>query len=100
MPFVVRAAFSAHGIDEHSARRVRGFCHSIFGWHHYLSASPEEHLSHIRTVFDRLREHGLKIKLKKMCVFLFVCLLLFFRTETKYLGSVIHGKGIKPDQER
>ena len=34
-----------------------------------FSASPEEHLSRIRTVFDRLREHGLKMKLKKCSLF-------------------------------
>ena len=58
-----------------------------------FSASPEEHLSRIRTVFDRLREHGLKMELKKCCC-------CFFRTETKYLGFVINGEGISQIRKR
>ena len=30
-----------------------------------FSASPDEHLSHLRAVFNKIREHGLKMKLKK-----------------------------------
>ena len=29
------------------------------------SDSPEEHAQHVQTVFDRLREHCLKLKLRK-----------------------------------
>ena len=32
------------------------------------SSSLDEHLDHIQIVFDRLRQHGLKLKLKKMSV--------------------------------
>ena len=55
-----------------------------------FSASPDEHLSHLRAVFNKIREHGLKMKLKKCN---------FFQTETKYLGFTINGEGIKPDPE-
>ena len=55
-----------------------------------FSASPDEHLSHLRAVFNKIREHGLKMKLKKCN---------FFQTETKYLGFTINGEGIQPDPE-
>ena len=56
-----------------------------------FSTSFEEHLMHLNTIFDRLRYHGLKLKLKK-CSFL--------QTETNYLGFVIDENGIKPDQKK
>ena len=34
-----------------------------------FSASPDEHLSHLRAVFNKIREHGLKMKLKKVQFF-------------------------------
>ena len=56
-----------------------------------FSASPEERLSQIRTIFDRLREHSLKMTLKK-CI--------FSRNETKYLEFLMNGEGIKPEKEK
>ena len=56
-----------------------------------FSSSIEEHLKHIQTVFDRIREHGLKLKLKK-CT--------FFETETEYLGFIISKEGVKPDSKK
>ena len=53
-----------------------------------FSETLEDHLSHLETVFDRLRQHGLKLKLKK-CSFL--------QLETHYLGFIINVKGISPD---
>ena len=53
--------------------------------------SLEEHLLHIQNVFDRLKQHGLKLKLKK-CQFL--------QNETNYLGFVINEKGIKPCEKK
>ena len=32
-----------------------------------FSASPDEHLPYLRAVFNKIREHGLKMKLKKCC---------------------------------
>ena len=52
------------------------------------SRTLDEHLSHIREVFSRLREAGLRLKPKK-------CLLL--RDEVQYLGHVISAQGIRPD---
>ena len=55
------------------------------------SETLEDHLSHIQQVFDRLRKHGLKLKLKK-CQFL--------KNETNYLGFKITTNGIKPETEK
>ena len=52
------------------------------------SETLEDHMHHLQEVFDRLREHGLKLKLKK-CSFL--------KLETNYLGVLINDRGIKPD---
>lgn len=56
-----------------------------------FSKTYEEHLIHIQEVFDRLRQHGLKAKLKKCS---------FFQSETEYLGFVINQDGIKPDPKK
>ena len=45
-----------------------------------FSPTLEEHLEHICVIFDRLRQHNLKLKLKK-CSFL--------KSDTHYLGFVI-----------
>ena len=55
------------------------------------SATLEEHLAHIQNVFDRLREHQLRLKLIK-CSFL--------KSETTYLGFVINETGIKPEARK
>ena len=56
-----------------------------------FSSSINEHFQHLQAVFNRLRRHGLKIKLAK-CQFLMA--------ETKYLGFVINKQGIKPDDDK
>lgn len=55
------------------------------------SSTLEEHFNHIEQVFGRLRQHGLKLKLKKCS---------FAQKETNYLGFVIGENGIKPDVEK
>ena len=56
-----------------------------------FSETLEEHLAHIQNVFDRLRKHHLKLKLKK-CSFL--------EAETNYLGFVINESGSKPEARK
>ena len=51
-----------------------------------FSASVDEHLKHLKTVFAWLRKHGQKIKLSK-CQFM---------KKTKYLGFVIDESGVHP----
>ena len=55
------------------------------------SNSLSENLSHIRQVFDRFRQHNLKLKLKK-CNFL--------QKEPTHLGFVISKQGVKPDENK
>ena len=56
-----------------------------------FSKNPEEHLRHIETIFERIRQHGLTLKLKKCA---------FFKEETEYLGFVISKDGVKPDPKK
>jgi hypothetical protein len=56
-----------------------------------FSKNEKDHLRHIQEVFDRLCQHGLKMKMKK-CT--------FFHEETNYLGFVINSKGVKPDPQK
>lgn len=56
-----------------------------------FSKNEEEHLRHIQEVFDRLRQHGLKLKLKKCS---------FFKRETEYLGFIINKNGVKPNPDK
>ena len=56
-----------------------------------FSQSEEEHRAHLQAVFDRLRQHHLKIKLKKC---------KFYQVETEYLGFIVSRDGIKPNPEK
>ena len=68
-----------------SAKRLYGYPHRVI-----LKYSQRD-LAHLRAVFDKIREQGLKMKMKKCNV---------FQTETKYLGFTINGEGIHPDPEK
>ena len=56
-----------------------------------FSKNLEEHLLHIRSVFERLREEKLLINLKKCS---------FAKKELVYLGFVISPEGLKMDPEK
>ena len=56
-----------------------------------FSSNFSEHLQHLQAVFERLKNHGLKLKLPKC---------QFMKDETKYLGFVINKNGIKPDTDK
>lgn len=56
-----------------------------------ISNSFNEHISHLKLVFDRLNEVGLTLKLKKCA---------FFCTELPFLGYILNSEGIKPDPTR
>ena len=51
------------------------------------SSTPEEHLEHIRMVFEKLRDAKLSMKLSKCH---------FFAKEIQYLGHILGKEGIKP----
>jgi len=55
------------------------------------SKSVNEHLIHLEAVFIRLREYNVKLKLSKC---------QFGQFETKYLGHIITGEGVKIDTEK
>ena len=54
-----------------------------------FSEMPEEHLQRMQVVFDRLREHGLKLKLSKCEV---------FKSEINYLAHHVSQKGVFPSK--
>ncbi|MEW8546530.1 MAG: reverse transcriptase domain-containing protein [Candidatus Thiodiazotropha sp.] len=70
---------------------LNSFCQAYLDDILIFSATIEDHLSHINQVFDRLRQHKLKLKLKKCS---------FFKQQTKYLGFVISADGIRPDPDK
>ena len=51
------------------------------------SSNEEEHLTHVRTVFERLKSSGLVLNLDKC---------KFVQTEVNFLGYHISASGIKP----
>ena len=56
-----------------------------------FSKTVEEQLERLEFVFQRLRQHGLKLKLSKCH---------FFKKEVRYLGHVISQDGIKTDPDK
>ena len=56
-----------------------------------FSKTEEEHLEHLETIFKRLREAGLKLKLQKCS---------FFKKHIQYLGHLISDEGIQPLPEK
>ena len=55
-----------------------------------FSDMPEEHLQRMRVVFNRLCEHGLKLKLSKCEV---------FKSEINYLAHNVSQKGVLPSKK-
>ena len=56
-----------------------------------FSANIKEHLEHVRILFQRLREAGLKLSKRKCC---------FLKAHMQYLGHYISGSGLKPVPEK
>ena len=56
-----------------------------------FNSTLEEHLEHLSIIFGKLKQHNLKLKLKKSS---------FLHLETNYLGFVISEEGIKPDEKK
>ena len=56
-----------------------------------FSKGEEEHLEHLRIIFQRLKEAGLKLKRSKCD---------FMKTQIQYLGHLISSKGIQPLPEK
>ena len=56
-----------------------------------FSRTEEEHLEHLRIIFERLRQASLKLKMSKCD---------FFKKHIQYLGHLISDKGIQPLPEK
>ena len=56
-----------------------------------FSKTEEEHLEHLRIIFDHLRKAGLKLKIQKCD---------FFKKHIQYLGHLISDEGIQPLPEK
>ena len=56
-----------------------------------FSATPEEHEAHLRQLFQKLHDAGLKINLKKT---------VLGRAEVKFCGNLINDDGIRPPPEK
>ena len=54
------------------------------------SVSFDQHVEDLEKILMRLREHGIKLRAEK-CV--------FAKTEVRYLGRLISGKGYRPDPQ-
>ena len=55
-----------------------------------LSESEEEHMEHLKLVFERLSDYNLKLRIDKCS---------FFQTELKYLGFILNATGVRPDPD-
>ena len=55
------------------------------------SQNFNEHLKHLRKVFERLRNAGLKLKAKKC---------QFFKKELAFLSHIVEEDGVKPDSDK
>ena len=63
----------------------------VYGNGETLEEARVNHKDNLRTVLERCRQQNIKINKEK---------LKLRRTEVKYLGHVITGKGIKPDDDK
>ena len=55
------------------------------------SDSPEEHLQHLKIIFEKFRRNNLKIKLSKCA---------FWKSEIKFLGHTVLPSGIKATEDK
>lgn len=55
------------------------------------STSLQEHIDKCKQVFDRFRNHNLKIQINKS---------EFLKKEVKFLGHTLTGKGFKPNEDK
>lgn len=93
----LRMPFGLHNSGQTFQRFINSVLHGLEFCHVYLddlliaSRSPEQHEEHLRTVFQRLTEHGIIVNTAK-CE-LGVC-------ELSFLGHLISSSGIRPPPEK
>lgn len=77
---------------QHILRDVLGkFCLTYLDDVIIFSDNVEDHIKHIKIVFDLIKEAGFKLKLKKC---------QFMKRKVVYLGHVASAEGISPDQSK
>ena len=91
MPFGLRNA--AQTFQRFMDKVLRGlpFCYGYVDDLLIASSSPEQHLQHLRQVFERLAEHGLLINTSKS---------LFGVPELEFLGHHVSAAGICPLEDK
>lgn len=56
-----------------------------------VSSSVDDHIQHLHTVFQRIRDYGFTLRIEKCEIML---------SSIKYLGSIVDEKGRRPDPEK
>lgn len=91
MPFGLRNAGQTFQRYIHQVLAGLDFCVPYFDDVLVASTTPEEHRNHLKQVFERLADHGLKINPLK-CV--------LGQPTVKFLGCLITATGVKPLPEK
>ena len=91
MPFGLRNAAQSFQRFMHQVLRGLHFIYVYLDDIIIFSKTPEEHKEHLRLLFQRLDEYGLRVKPSK-CV--------FGVSEISFLSHDISKDGIKPSQEK
>ena len=85
-----RGNIYAYDADGVSGRHLPD-CIGVPRRHHGILTDKSEHIDRLRTVFQRLRDYNLKVKVSKHEL---------FKRSIKFLGHQVSAKGISTDPDR
>lgn len=93
LPFGLKTAVGSfsRAIDIILGPEVREYVYNYIDDILVVSSTYDEHLHHLRTVFERLRQAGLTVSFEKTEL---------LKSEVKFLGYVLTSKGIFTDEEK
>jgi len=91
MPFGLRNAAQTFQRLMNDILRGLDFCFCYLDDILIASSNEDEHLKHLRIIFDRLQNNGLTINVSKC---------LFGVSEIPFLGYLVSNEGIKPTSEK
>ena len=93
MPFGLKTAPATFQrmMDTVLRKYLHKFCFGYMDDIVVFSKSLQEHLQHLKLIFEELRNYSLKIQLDKS---------EFLRKEVPFLGHIITPEGIKPNPEK
>ena len=91
MTFGLRNAAQTFQRFMHSVLHGLDFCFVYIDDILVASHNRDEHLQHLKTIFNRFRQYGLTLKLSK-CV--------FAKPEVDFLGHMVSIEGVKPTEDR